>query len=312
MSLRRFPIVLTSTLFVILQVSIGTGAIRIEGFSTDRHDRFRDDPAPDDFILSQQDLTGVARSTDGRWATMISPTHFLSADHFPPGIGSTLTFHHDNSTTGVTLTRTVTTGMQLGGTDLWIGQLNAPVDQGVKIYSIADPGVYLDVTTVYHIGLSMSGPLGSDTTTDFAVGRNVYDLDLGLVTISSGQTTYAAGYLDDSVAGDLASPFTTGPNNLSPDETYFNSGDSGGPTFIDSNGDLLLFGIHSFQADISLEPPHNSSSVERRASGDSYLPEYKGDILMAIPEPSAFMAVLVGVVLSMGALAARRFVAGRR
>jgi hypothetical protein len=262
-------------------------AMAIDGFSSARHDRFANSGS---FLLAGLDLSGVARSSDanGPWATMISPIHFLSADHFHPSVGSMLTFHHDNNAAGASSTRTVVGGARLGNTDVWIGQLNSPIDPSVAVYSIVGPGSYLS-SIVYHVGLSASGALGPDRTTDFAVGRNVFDVDFGLVTpVNSTTVTKSGGYIDDTMAGDLSAPFTNGPNLISPDETFFNTFDSGGPSFLLSGSSLHLFGIHAFAG----------STSERRVSGDSYLPEYKSSILAAIPEPSTFIAVFVGLSLA--------------
>ncbi len=63
--------------------------LTVRGYSPLLHDRFNNHSS---FIGSGIDWSGVGRSSGGRWATMISDTYFLSAAHFPPGVGDTLTF----------------------------------------------------------------------------------------------------------------------------------------------------------------------------------------------------------------------------
>ena len=69
------------------------------------------------------------------------------------------------------------------------------------------------------------------------------------------------------------------------DETFLQSGDSGGPSFASWNGELVLLGIHWFNGKPSAGPWY---------SGDTFVPSYVGDInskmsgetLTVVPEPS--------------------------
>ena len=272
---------LLSILFVAVVFSfpaVGNAAMDIEGFTTERHDRFANNPL---FVADAFDLTGVARSTNGQWATMISPTHFLSADHRHPPVGSSVTFHHDNDPLGATSSRMVASGRQIGNTDLWIGNLDSAIDAAVKHYPLATDGLY---SLVYHVGVSQSGQLGTSPTTSFAVGRNILDLEFGDVEVGP-RLTDSVGYYDNSTAGDLTGSMQEGPSPAIADETFFQTGDSGAPTFVAVNGDLVLLGIHAFVAEVSTTAP--DSTFERRASGDSYLPTYRNAVLTSIPEPNA-------------------------
>ena len=100
-------------------------------------DRFLDDPSFLSAIPNSQlfDFTGVGFG--GGWATMISPTHFLSAAHLHPGIGETVTFYDDSG--APIASHEVASGVDCcGGTDLWLGQLATPVDTSiVNVYPVA-------------------------------------------------------------------------------------------------------------------------------------------------------------------------------
>ena len=132
------------------------------------------------------------------------------------------------------------------------------------------------------------------------------DLSSELIVISY------TGYANDTILGDLTGNDQPGPNLLTPGETFYQGGDSGAPTFILGEGQLVLFGIHSFKAEVSLAPPH--TTFERQASGDVYLPFYRqlilasgpGSELAAIPEPSPFYLLTLCFALSFVKFRARQ------
>ncbi|MCA9197791.1 MAG: PEP-CTERM sorting domain-containing protein [Planctomycetales bacterium] len=279
----------------LLLVRVANGAMIIDSFQSVRHDRFANSSQ---FIGANMgdafDLSGIARASDGRWVTMISPSHFISAYHFRPELNSTVEFIQGNDANGLRTTRQVVEGQQVGNTDLWIGRLDSPVDDGIKIYPMAqDVGIM--GPTVYQIGNSPSGKLGDNVTTDFAVGRNILDR-FGNTQLNDSFFHYA-GYTDDTALGDLTGG-SQPEANLIQDETFYQEFDSGAPTLIFQNGKIELLGIHSFIAEISTAPPH--TTVERRFSGDVYLPTYHSQIesTMAtlVPEPSAASLLALGLL----------------
>lgn len=284
-------------------------ALVIDGYSSDRHDRFAGGGSL--FVGSaavagvELDFSGVARASNGFWVTMISPIHFLSAAHAPAG--GTIVFHHDNSTGGATTTRFVDSGGRVAGTDIWLGELNDPIDPSdIAVYPIAGDADYTG-DIVYQIG--RGGLFGASNTTGFRVGRNrVSDLYEDVV-VGFG-TTDSLTFFDDSVAGDLTGDDMT-TADLIDDETFLQNGDSGGPSFLLVGGELVLLGTHSFITEPDPDEPESPFN-DRRASGDAYLPSYLGPIntLAGIPEPTTFG---VGVVLSAWFLSRpRRGAVGRR
>ncbi|QDS96976.1 hypothetical protein [Adhaeretor mobilis] len=294
--MRRRILAICSALIVLALSAASRANLVVDGLETARHERFAGGGSL--FIGSAAvtggaalDFSGVARGTNGYWATMISTTHFISAAH--AHATGTVVFHHDNDPSGLSSIRTVTGGGRIGGTDIWVGTLNAPVDPHlVAIYSIALPGDYTD-EPFYQVGRGTK--FGTDNTSGFRVGRNlvsdVYeDVELG------SAVTDSLVYFDDSAAGDLTGADEESDDHI-PDETFLQSGDSGGPSFwISGMGEMLLLGTHSFITEPDPDDP-DSPFNDRRASGDAYLPAYRGQILAAVPEASQGLAFSALVLL---------------
>jgi hypothetical protein len=106
-------------------------ALTIEGYAANSNDRFANHP---DFIAKDFNLSGVAISSDGRWATLIAPNVFLTAHHFPPAVGQTITFYATNDPAGPSVTRTVAALRQrIGSSDLYLCTLASPVPEGYAL-----------------------------------------------------------------------------------------------------------------------------------------------------------------------------------
>lgn len=178
---------------------------------------------------------------------------------------------------------------------------------GVTTYAIApvlagsDPviGAYEGVT-VYQLGVSPTGNLGSgalagNPTTGMAMGRNVIDVGVENANYPSlGDPFDLVGFVDDSAAGDLLGS-AAGPN-LILDETYYQGGDSGAPTFVVNGlGQLELIGVHSLIDDMDL---NNDTINDRRFSGDVFLPNYRNEIfaVSGVPEPSSVLPLMCFLV----------------
>ena len=186
--------------------------------------------------------TGVGRGTNGRWGTMISPSYFLSASHFPPS--GTMRFYYSNDPSGGFEDRAITAVGQIPGGDLWLGKLEMAVSSNVAIYPILSlaqnshygglgistfgltdvPGVEGDATSV-RLGtnqIDISAPYGNHN-----VIQNV---------IVSGATGFAYAYTYD-----LNNPIPL------PNESYLQPGDSGGPSFfLYAGASPALVGVHWF------------------------------------------------------------------
>lgn len=271
------------------------------------------------FIGKNFDFSGVGRSDDGWWATMIHPSVFLSANHAHPGIGSTITFFvHDASGNFVsTVTRTVASGQRVLSTDLWAGELSSPVPSTVKQYSIFTGASAIDWKDKG--GISTNQP-DLRTTSDvsdilFMVGRSAvtdetsFRVGLGVTLNSAANNTVFTGNQGVALAYFQLQDFS-----------YVKTGDSGGPTFFAPGTNtlpspqLLLFGIHAGNATSggpAGEPAAGSNSFDSIPGWSPNLAEIN-DILAGapIPEPAVF-ALLGGSLALLWVLLAKRGTASK-
>jgi hypothetical protein len=256
------------------------GDLRVQGYDANRHDRFVND---DSFIGSDYDWSGVssglATGSAGRWATLISPTHFLSANHFHPGAGASTTFFHTNDASGPSETRTVVGGRSVGG-DLWLGRLDEAVSADVAIYSILNPTSALG-SEVHVLGLADTSDRGQSQR----IGRNV--IDRVELDFNTGIGT-----------GHIITYDYDNPGGVGADEARVAGGDSGGPSFVIANGAPALVGIHWFNyADDTVGEFGDSPT----GSGDSFVSAYIDEInaelalfgesltITSTPEPSSLL-----------------------
>jgi hypothetical protein len=260
--------------------------LQVQTYEPNRQDRFYVG-ADKNFVGQAFDWSGVGQTSSGTWATMISPTYFLSAAHFHPGAGEVLTFHQDNDPSGPTFQYTVSSfGFQtnLSGvpSDLWLGKLETPIPASTPINYF--PVLELPNESDY------VGQLIYVNGKPNRVGRNIIDR----ITIANEPTipksTLSMEYDFNTTSG------------LGADECYLISGDSGGPSFIDFNGQLALVGIHYYNGGSASGPD------VALISGDSFVPYYidqlntnmAGEsVTVLVPEPSMiaslFVALLVGI-----------------
>ena len=235
----------------------------VETYQPNRQDRFY--VGADKAFLGQAfNWSGVGQTSGNNWATMISPSYFVSSAHDHPAPGQTLTFYSDN-TTNHPHTYTVSsfgyTTTYPGGTssDLWLGELTAPIPAADHITSY--PVLSLASNSKY-VGLEIYVNGLPDR-----VGRNIVNF-VGPVN-DSGQFTQSMEY-DYSAVG------------VGPDEAYLNNGDSGGPTFTNSNGTLALLGIHfgrytAFPISVDSFVPYYVPQLDAHMAAEQ--------VLVILPEP---------------------------
>ncbi|GAB5561178.1 MAG: hypothetical protein SynsKO_28250 [Synoicihabitans sp.] len=267
-------------------------ALTISGFTSGANDRFTNDDA---FILDGFDLSGVGRSSDGRWGTLISDNVFLSANHLHPAINSTLTFYATNDSGGASTSHTVTSGYQVTGTDLWVGTLGTSVSSSYVSYSfattpIADSTDFNAWTYRNAVGAVFGRPSeGTPTLIDMVVGYNVVDAwveDVELTGVTNDALLSLEGNANDIIY-----------------ESLLQGGDSGAPLFVNNNGSLLLVGINWFVGDVTAD------AITYDTNGYTYVGNYTSALnatisASAVPEPSSFAGAL--------GLSAMLFAASRR
>ena len=271
-------------------------AINIDAFSTLENDRFSNSGQ---FIMNQYDLSGVAIANDGRFVTMVSNNVFISAHHFYPSDGSSVTFYATNDPSGGSAVRTIQSSQRIGTTDIRIGVLSAPLSSAYKAYNFSTeditsfstgPNAFtrsdIYLQNAYILGRS---PSAFSTSQDLAVGRNVID-NFGNVTVS-GTTDLAA----------ISTVNNNGDTNYVTHEAQLTVGDSSAPMFIDDgNGGLTMVGTNWFIG--------NDGTND--INGQTYLGNYDTEIqnyidANAVPEFMDF-ALWLGILALFGSIRHQR------
>lgn len=272
-----------------MPTGVASATMLVQSYDETKHDRFYDGEGKA-FIGEPHDWSGVARCN--RWATMVSSNYFISATHYHPANNETLYFYYSNDPDGGHETRTVASGVQIGDTDLWLGQLSAPVSSQVTTYPVLSLPEWSDYDNreLYAFGLSDKSP----TQENVRLGRNNIDPDSYFMATDEYDREGAAYTFD----------YDTSDGGLGDDECYLQSGDSGGPSFSVINGTPALVGIHWFIDD----------EDDQDYSGDSFVPYYideinaamemPGEQLTLIPEPSTWAMLIAAAVACL--LYARR------
>jgi hypothetical protein len=289
-----------SLLLLLTLEAVCLGDLQVQTLQPNRQDRFYVG-SDKDFVGQSFDWSGVGLtnrvSDPNSWATMISPTYFLTAAHFPVYGGETLTFYENNDPSGPSHQYTVESWSYLTTynglpSDLRLGKLTEaiPESDNIAYYPILSlPSEDDYVGQMIYVNGKPN-----------RIGRNNID---GLTTVQElnlskvpTKETVAMQYDYNTVDG------------LGADECYLIAYDSGGPSFVDVNGQLALVGIHYYNEGTPL--PGESSLV----SGDSFVPYYidqlnahmgSESVSVLVPEPSTLMLLAAGAG-TLGVAAWRR------
>jgi len=279
-SQMKSPTRFAIAIFCLSFAGMPTGfAIEVASYSAAAHDRFENDGT---FIESAFDFSGVGRSTGNHWVTMISDTHFVTAEHFRP-TNQTVRFYFANDPLGGFEERLVDGrfGMEIGptGSDIWLGKLTAATSTSVTSYDLFKPYplTNAELEEIYTVGISDGG----GGFTDFRVGTN--QIDLGSIT--QRDTTGTGGVLNNQ---SYSFTYNTIPMTP-PNESFVEVGDSGAPSFVNNGGVLQLIGTHSERFNLGAASASNGD-----ISYDSFVGAYGDEIgFEAVPEPGS--ALLIGV-----------------
>ncbi len=142
------------------------------------------------FIGDGYDWSGIGEAGMGNQAaTMVSPSFFITAGHYHPGVGATITFYGNTLPGAPTYTDTVAQYWNLGN-DCWLGRMASPVNPAITYYSV--PVFYDDISEMPLYGSLYSG------REVFYVGHNdTKGLQFGLTTLSGiSNSTYTAYFGD--------------------------------------------------------------------------------------------------------------------
>lgn len=271
--------------FLLAYVSPLGAAISIDGFSSATNDRFANHGS---FILDGFDLSGVAIADSGRWVTMVSPNVWISANHFFPAEGTSVTFYATNDPNGSQVSRTIQASERISNSDIQIGTLNKglPSNYAYYPYFTSDVPFSTNTSLVPNLGIHFGrSPTSWANSQDMAVGFN--EIDLWLNPVSSAGTT------DGAIATTVDS---SGDANYSLFESSLAAGDSGAPLFRNLSGQLTIVGTNWFIG--TIDPDNTpSSGDEYDVNGATYTGNY--DTLITsyvdahpVPEPAHFALIL--------------------
>jgi Dockerin type I domain len=323
-----------------MEASPAMAYMQIEGLSANQaavsplYDRFDNDPS---FIGNSFSLSGVGQvfmpngQSIGQWATMISPSYFISANHQHPGATPTgdavwnasdpnsqftIRFYDTNNANGgfedytnnpADASHFSVVG-EIGNGDLWIGKLSTPVSSQVAKYPIlANAGgpTYTSSTNyyntnpiIYTVGVGTGGQVYSGPNgTSVRLGRNQIDFK----PIGSGQLQSVFDGTSD-IGGTLAGQnfrwfYGNNPGigysnlDLGADESMVNGGDSGAPNFITLSPGNTMPSV----VGINYYEINNSNNVGI-GSGSTFVPGY-----IAKGQPTQFsMATLESAMYGSG------------
>jgi len=275
---------------LLLQSQVARARLIVQGYSANLHDRFANHA---DFIGNPHNWSGVGRNT--QWATMVSDSFFLSAFHARPGNNTDVTFFHSNDANGMFETHQVAQGWRIAGSDLWLGRLDTSVSGMVEKYPI------LNITPNAAEGLAFSTfgrSAGAAVPTSQRMGRNVVTMSIADFSDPNLNGSGDVFIYDYDVPG------------LGADEARVTGGDSGGPTFALTPSGPAVLGIHWFR--------YEDEPLGELGSGDTFVPSYIDDMnfimadfgegltVVAVPEPSSVIILLVGLAAGTVRFARKR------
>jgi hypothetical protein len=288
-------------------------------FDPNRHNRFLSgfgvNPVQNPNVLGLPglDFSGVGWGSGGQKGmnvAMVTPRHFIAANHFKPNVGSSLTFLGSD---GLLRSYTVQNYIPLrydppevnpaNVSDLIIGQLVETIQpaHNIKIYGVVRPGQFqypfentppefIDFyrgREVVVVGQNETG--GTDANGDGyndrggKIGKNIID-DIGVFNFGTTDTnTVGVGY---------ESPFNT------PDAARLVGGDSGSPLFMLYQGQLTALGSHSGIIEASGGPPPTIPQYNI----DGFLPYYF-DQINALIAGTGFQLTQINPVPEPGTMA---------
>lgn len=299
--------VITAVLFA-STAQVASADIVIANYSDAANDRFAVDNQGNsfpNFIAANFNLSGIGQTSSGQWATAISRNVVITAAHAAPGIGSTINFYSDNNPNTAPVTSTLISGTRVGSTDLYLGVLSQPLPSSIVNFAyvqetLIGPGWVGNSGTIvaagslqglntYMFGRSPAAHIGSQ---DQAVGRN-------LITGYSENVSFLGNTDNDSILM-IDDNFPTQGADFVQHEAYFQVGDSGGPTFVEINGELVLLGTNAFIFDgLDFQNvPFRGSGVNYTGNQAAFINNFIAiNAITAVPEPSSMiMLALAGAV----------------
>lgn len=276
---------------VLLGLPAGLEAVQIVDYTASVNDRFSSgfpgSPVENSGLFGGAetlDFSGVGwtEQTDHRrHITMISPQHFVAANHFRPA-GAVNFLNRDGAVKAFSIDPAGFSTTSLDGkvSDLVVGKLTDPIllSDNISHYPVLD---FPHESDFIGTQLMVYGR-GATLSDSPRLGANYIDLTTTLEDVSGINKTRVFMTDQDNVSG----------------ETQAESGDSGAPSFIFFNGQLTVAGVHFAVYDL---PPKTFDSLIW-----SYQDQLQtilgsdGETLGTVaPEPASATMLLVGFALAM-------------
>ncbi|MCM8813416.1 MAG: PEP-CTERM sorting domain-containing protein [Candidatus Omnitrophica bacterium] len=268
-------------------------AIQINEYDPQRHDRFlsgtnRENPS---FFAAGYDFSGVGWNSvnSNQCVTMVSPLHFVGANHYRIPVGSNVLFVNREgmlksyTVAGYDELTSVDGSGQTQTADLVLGRLAAAISavDDIAFYRV------LDTDLSFYVGKEFL-PYGWT----HRVGRDTFggaNDRFALANSGANNATVSMVYDYHKVN-----------TSAYPDEAGLQGGDSGSPTLMAWNNELTVLGTH-FAVD--------DSNPTYRLNIDSFLPYYIPQLnakmapsgysistLAVVPEPASIVLFLSGLI----------------
>lgn len=273
---------------------IAAAASAVQSFSAATNNRYANNTA---FVGSAFDFSGVGRDGSGRWGTMLSPTVFIGANHFAPS--GALIFYPGNNPLATPVTISISTGQQLGGSDLYIGRLASPVPSFITSYSylgIPLTGAGFGSSGVANLpvfmgGISVSGNAYGSAVTNQVIGTNRIEGFIKNAVAMEISGTSDVVYTVTNQPGD--SVFGYSPTTY---ETQLSGGDSGSPLLVRSGASLFVAGTAFGVGSGDIDP--GASVANRDLTAYTYTGNYASLIqnyisVSVVPEPAVSIFPLI-------------------
>lgn len=257
-------ITLATSAVLFLALSSPLEALQIHHYDPERHLRFGEGtfpeaPLPNEYLwVKQHNFHGVGWSatTTRRGLALISPRHFVGANHFRPNVGSQVEFlGMDGQLRSYTYSKFYNIKNSANEeTDIFIGELSAdiPASHGIPLYPVLDRSeLQLTGREILVYGRGEPGP---------RIGRGVID---------TFNNSFGNAVLGSTLNDTRNYTFRYSRALASQDDSYGENGDSGSPSFIVEGGLLTLSGIHSAILQVT---PSNTTTY------DSFILHYKDQI----------------------------------
>ncbi len=216
--------------FILLVGAVSSApALELRAYDPARHDRFTGFPtAPahnPGFLFADADLTGVGWVVESpqRQVTLVSPVHFVGANHYRPAADWTIRFLDASGQSHDFSIASMTSILNEHGeaTDLFLGELATPVSPDVEITPVS----YLNLPEeADYLGIDLA-VLGRDARAGRSTLSHIMDFGSG--------NRKTRGFL-----------FYYDPDTGDADDCYLAIGDSGSPALSLAGPRPALVGVH--------------------------------------------------------------------